>query len=82
MEVMERAEKLKQEAARDISTIEELNEVKKRIKQTEEEIESIEKAQKRIDKETWTAQQREIKDLLIRSLRQAVLGEEVEEEKK
>ena len=55
-EAMERAEKLKKEAAGDINTIEELNEVKKRIKQTEEEIEAIEKAEKRMNNETWTAE--------------------------
>ena len=78
---MERAEKLKKEAVGDISTIEELNEVKKNIKETEGEIESIEKAEKRMNDETWAAEEREIEDLLIRSLRHAVLGEEVEEER-
>ena len=55
-EAMERAEKLKKEAAGDINTMEELNEVKKRIKQTEEEIEAMEKAEKRMNNETWTAE--------------------------
>ena len=45
-EAMEQAEKLKKEAAGDINTMEEMNEVKKRVKETEEKIKAMENAKK------------------------------------
>ena len=55
-EAVDRAEKLKKEAAGDISTVEELQEVKRKMKDTEEEIEAIEKAEKRMKEETWISE--------------------------
>ena len=55
-EAVDRAEKLKKEAAGDISTVEELQEVKRKMKDTEEEIEAIEQAEKRMKEETWISE--------------------------
>ena len=55
--MLQRAEELKKDAAGDISSLEELDEVKRRIEKMEGKFKALEKVETKIREETWSEEQ-------------------------